>query len=103
MTGEGEELLSVGEIASPELCLNTLLADPLKVDGVVHSVKGCAEVKQQQDVEGARVCRGEVIIAHDFDKGSFSVEGWAETKSKSFHLESPATPTLLCLFWVQPQ
>lgn len=55
-----------------------------EMDGVVHSVKGCTEVKQQQDVEGAGVCRGEVIVAHDFDKCSFSVARRAETRLKGF-------------------
>lgn len=45
---------------------------------MVHGVKGCAEVKQQQDVEGAGVCRGEEIV-DDFGKGSFSAVGRAET------------------------
>ena len=47
VAGEGDELLSVGEVGGePVECsaLNTLLAQPLEEDGVVHSVKGCAKV-----------------------------------------------------------
>lgn len=47
MTGERDELLSVGEVGSKPVMygpLNTELAQPLKEDGMVHCVKGCALV-----------------------------------------------------------
>ena len=47
VAGERDELLSVGEVGGePVQCdaLNTLLAQPLKEDGVVDRVKGCTEV-----------------------------------------------------------
>lgn len=62
-------------------CPQHPLAQPLQEDGVVQGAKGCAQLKQQRDVEGARVCRGEEIV-HDFDKGSFSVVGQTETRLK---------------------
>ena len=49
VTREGDELLPVGEVGGePVECsaLNTLLAQPVKEDGVVHSVEGCAKVEE---------------------------------------------------------
>lgn len=47
MAREGDELLPVGEVGGePVECgaLNTLLAQPFEEDGMVYSIKGCAEV-----------------------------------------------------------
>ena len=45
VTREGDELLPVGEAIECS-ALNTLLAQPLKEDGVVHSVKGCGKIEE---------------------------------------------------------
>ena len=48
MAREGDELLSVSEVGSEPVessALDTLLAQPLKEDGMIDSIKGRAEVK----------------------------------------------------------
>ena len=69
---------SVGEVGvKPAKCssFDSEVAESGEQDGVVYSIEGCARVKEDEEVEGTRVGRGEVVI-EDFEENGFcAVEG----------------------------
>ena len=46
------------------------VAESGEQDGVVYSIEGCTQVKEDEEVEGTRVGRGEKVI-EDFEESGF--------------------------------
>lgn len=83
---ERDEVGSVGKVGTePAECraFNAEVFESGEQDVMVHCIEGCAQVEEDEDVEGTSVSRGEEVV-EDFEESSFCAMEGAKARLEGF-------------------